>query len=104
MLSAPVHFLFITCLGILTSIVPSVANPLPMPLALMMADYSPGLNALNRSIANIGSRRDAVRSYSPFGRPRDVASLSDLLNYYDAASSHANDLSQSCLLFILAPY
>ncbi len=84
----------LTCLEIMTSVVPSVANPLPMPLALMMADYSPSLISVNRSITNIRSRRAAGPSYLvPSGRPRDVASLSDLLRFYNGANSHANDLS-----------
>jgi hypothetical protein len=84
----------LTCLEILSSVVPSVANPLPMPLALMLADYSPSFIAVNRSIANVRSRRAAVPSYLALsGRPRDADSFSDLLSFYNAANAHANNLS-----------
>ena len=43
--------------GFWSLVLPSAASPLPMPLPLMMADYTPSLVSANRSIAHFAPRR-----------------------------------------------
>jgi hypothetical protein len=88
----------VACLQVFVSVAPSMATPLPLPLALMMADYSPSFIPANHSFPDLFMTwREIGLGSLPSHRRRDLESYSNLLALYNAAKSHAHSLSQSAL-------
>ena len=88
-------YLVVTCLQIFVSVVPSSATPLPLPLALLMADYSPSFIPANNSFSDLlMTWRDfGLGSSLPSHQERDLESFHNLLTLYNAAKPHAHNLS-----------
>jgi len=103
--TSPMNFslVVVACLQVFVSVVPSMATPLPLPLALMMSDYSPSFIPANHSFPDLFMtwREVGLGSSLPSHQRRDFGSYNNLLALYNAAKSHAHNLSQSALLLML---
>lgn len=95
----------IALLGFLSSTVSVTATPIPLPFALMAADYSIGLVTVNRSLPHSSTSTRLTgspkleNSTRAVKRVRGSDSMSDLLETFDLANTNADKLSKLCYVF-----